>query len=223
MKRSICILFFLFIAAVLPAQKAPGYRGHRLFLLYDFQFHPDISHYTPSINLLVNANASYPKTTFLYSHSVALDYVINRHSSLGLSAQFLSFSGTYTPETINYNGTGYYVSFYLRRFKARKNAIAPLGKYLKPEISMLYYSGMQGTSAMTTFHSGPQVGLSYSVGRTYIVFNHLVIDRGIRFSLLNLYHTMEVRDQGHQSAEPAAAAVLNNQYVNLYVGIGLLP
>jgi hypothetical protein len=219
------MLVFLLLSGTgitLPAQTAPGYRGHRLFILYDFQFHPDLSHNTPVLNPLINSHAAYPKNQLLYSHSVALDYVINRHSSLGISAQVLSFQGTYTPEAFQYSGSGYYLSFYLRRFKDRKAAIAPLGKYLKPEISMLYYSGTQG-NASSPFHSGPQIGFSYSAGRTYIVFNHLVIDRGIRFSLLNYYHAVRLRDSGQEHTEPAAMAVLNNQYINFYVGIGLLP
>ncbi|HXC05068.1 MAG TPA: hypothetical protein VNZ86_09985 [Bacteroidia bacterium] len=204
------------------AQQAPGYRGHRFYLLYDFQFHPDISHYTPSLNPLINSNATYPATPILYSHALGAEYVYNRHASLGLSAQFLSFQGKYTPLESDYSGSGYYLSIYIRHFKARKEAIAPLGKYQKPEISILYYSG-NGSSMAPTFHSGPLIGFSYSVGRTYILFNHLVVDRGIRFSLLDLYHATAIRDGGKQSADPAAGAVLNNQYINLYVGIGILP
>ncbi|MFI5151142.1 MAG: hypothetical protein ACHQRM_15525 [Bacteroidia bacterium] len=216
------VLFLLSPFTGMKAQKTPGYRGHKLYMLYDFQFHPDFSHYTPLLNKLINDKASYPADQWLCSHSLGLEYVYNRQSAMGLSAQYMTFQGTYTPESYSYAGSAALVSIYIRHFKSRKAAIAPLGKYQKPELSMLTYNGMKG-SGQTSFQSGPQIGFSCSFGRTYILFNHLLIDRGVRFSFSNLYHAIALRDSGKQASDPAAGVVLNNQYFNFYVGIGILP
>ncbi|HEV7231248.1 MAG TPA: hypothetical protein VGO45_07970 [Bacteroidia bacterium] len=240
---SFIVLFLLSLTGF--AQKAPGYQGHRFTINYDFIGHPTLGG-----AILENVfshengrNVSIPP--FIFSQSLSADYTYNRRSSIGGSFQFFSFSGsTIYPYMYgngysnSYNGTGSLISIYIRHFGRRSADIAPLGRYIKPELNFLSYSGTVHNDAYidnngyiqpatsTSFKSSVHTGFSLSYGRTSILFNHIIINRGIRYSLNNLGHQLATYFQGNNSAtasDPAITTVLNNQFFNLFVGIGILP
>jgi len=240
-------LFLLFSTRHCIAQTPPGYQGKRLVLLYEFNVHP----YLNMVDFLINEQTTgINNPVLLYSHSFSLDYVLNRKSMIGATFNYFTFSDpspiTYadnqgSPVMYNYSGTGMVYSIYFKLFRQRRRAIAPLGKYVKPELSVLYYSGTElisggtnsyyGTSTrpseqVFTTHPAPRIGFSYSVGKTFILFDRLMIDRGIRFSLVNLARIGNANLSNATTgyiADPAALLVFNNQTINFFIGIGLLP
>jgi hypothetical protein len=252
--RFMVFLLFLSFSGAVGAQKAPGYQGRRFIALYEFNFHPEV---TALGNLISNQPISGSHPFLLMSHCFSLEYVLNRRSLLGGSISLFKFAdsspgsesaGSQIPTVYDYNGNATVYSLYIKRFRQRDNAIAPLGRYVKPEISIFMYSGIEYISAGTVtsynpfgnntsvpvaksfqgFSNGPRVTLSYSVGKTFIAFNRIIIDRGIRVSFANILS--EVNPFGSttpsangSSADPALTDIIRNQLFNVFIGIGLLP
>jgi hypothetical protein len=244
------------------AQKAPGYQGHRFVLLYEFNFHPDLNGLSNFLNDQSTSSGTSGSITFLKSHTLSVDYVMNRRSAIGASIAFFStadahpgtpgpVNSTATPTSYNYTASALIYSLYFKFFRQHSNSIAPLGRYIKPEISILYYSGTQFISngqssttvysptfgyftqykqvaaTMSDFTSGPHVGMAYSFGKTFIFANRIMIDRGIRVSMVNLLHATTNANANDAKTgfpiDPAAYDFLNNQFFNFFIGIGLLP
>jgi hypothetical protein len=250
LKRSISFsaLALLLLSSNGYAQKAPGYQGHRFTINYDFLGHPTLGGIILK-NVFVNDNVQVTLPPFLFSHSLSADFAYNRRSSVGASFQFFSFSGTNTyPDysgnslsksfSNSYNGFGKVISIYIRHYGRRSADIAPLGRYIKPELNFMSYSGTLQNgpyidnngafqpAASTAFNSYVHTGLSISYGRTSILFNRIVINRGVRYSINNLGHQIVSFIQGRNSAnmsDPAITTVLNNQLFNIFIGIGILP
>jgi hypothetical protein len=259
LKRSVLLgilLSGMCCAIKVSAQKIPGYWGHRLSINYQFLGHPAILG-EGSISGVDAGNGISPgasnKIAFVYSHSLSLDYVINRRASIGMSGQYFQLSGgvptyvEYGTAPFIFNATGTVISIYIKRFHTRTGAIAPLGKYVKYELNRSYYSGINqnlsyyspngyytggnynngGTIPATTvaFNSGNHVGVSLTLGRTFILFNRIIIDRGIRFSS-NLFGYYVFKGQllnNSQNTDPAIGSGFENQYLNFFIGIGFMP
>jgi hypothetical protein len=236
MKNILFALSVCLLTGTLWSQKAPGYQGRRLSIVYDLNVHPRLDVWTNMINPGPNPVVD-KDPLFEISHSIGLDYVINRRASFGLSYQFFPFSASQTNDQMySYSGSAQMVGINFKRFRMRSNAIAPFGKYIKPELILLFYSGTyQNVTAQNTgygygppkvtngnFSSGPRVGLAFSMGRNYIVFKRMIIDRGIRVSLLNMLNAVN-SNSNSATVDPAVRKIIFNQWINFYFGIGLLP
>ncbi len=250
--RFIVFLLFLIFSGSVGAQKAPGYQGRRFIAMYEFNFHPAV---VGLGDLISNQPISGSHPFFLMSHCFSLEYVINRRALLGASVSFFKFAdsspgsqdaGAQNPTIYDYNGNATVYSLYIKRFRQRDNAIAPLGRYVKPEISVFMYSGIEYISAGTVstynpngysiitpypksfqgFSDGPRVAFSYSIGKTFIAFNRIIIDRGIRVSTTNLlsqaFHS-DIPSIYGSNPDPAITDIIRNQLFNVFIGIGLLP
>jgi hypothetical protein len=222
MRKTVLIFVLLSAYAQLYAQRVPGYRGHKLSLSYDFIFDPAIN--IPLITGEANNTLS-GDARVLYSHSVSADYTFNRRAAVGLSYQFFALGNP----TLTYQGNAKVLSLYIKRFRQSYGAIAPLGKYIKPEITlMLYseqftYSEIGGITRQSSYASSPHIGFNYSIGKTSIIFNHILLDRGVRLSLNNVYtYTTRGSNTIDAQGDPAAQEVMANQIFNFYLGMGLV-
>jgi hypothetical protein len=243
-QRKYLLLPFLFLPYLLAqAQKPPGYQGRRLSLEFGVYAHPDFGGRLIS-NLYGFPQPKVSITRILYSESVGINYVYSRRSSLGVSFQLFAFNRDlpavqFLNPAYHFSGNARVISIYKKQYgRNADESIAPLGRYVRPELNFLFYSGSLQTDAgkdgngmvlaptSTSFHSSLHIGFSYSIGRSYVLFNRITLDRGIRFSTNNLGHAFYA--QRHKefypqnTSDPAIQEVLGNQAVNLYVSIGWL-
>jgi hypothetical protein len=242
LKKYFVFLFLLLFCLQARAQTPPGYQGRRISLEFGIYAHPDFG------GTIISSLCGLPQprlgiSRILHSQSIGINYVYNRLNSIGASFQFFTFSrdlpAIQSYPAYHFSGNATVFSIYKKRYNRHSgNTIAPLGRYSRPELNFLFYSGSLQTDAgmdgngitvaptNTNFKSSLHIGFSYSIGRSYVLFDRITLDRGIRFSANNLGHALYAqRHNGfypHNTSDPAIQEVLGNQAVNLYVSIGWL-
>lgn len=192
--------------AVSVGAQNPGYQGNRFSLFYDF--------YTMNALRFPNESGYNGFSSFNTKHAVNLDIATGRHICLGVALEYLrtsfpyndglrytrpAYTGDYTNYTFISHDCGkietYITGIYLKRFFTGN--LAPLGTYIKPQISLMTYKVYPGNPLDRNGNSLSDLGIkltnnspyyslaiSLEIGQTRIFFNRMFIDYGVRVGIM---------------------------------------
>jgi hypothetical protein len=193
MKRSFFILF-LSLSSFVYSQITPAYKGKRFILsarlgasFLSFNSIAGVSDKSYKIKNIAGASA---------------DFVVSRNKSLSAIYENFTIKMPY-PNTINYDYASLNIPAILNAQKIglgiklyRRGYIAPVGKYVKIEAQFItskidyekfilyqtnYYERSTSLGVQSIRYN--TFSLNYTIGRTRILFNTLVLDYGLRLGV----------------------------------------
>ncbi|CAN5499084.1 hypothetical protein BH10BAC1_BH10BAC1_13890 [soil metagenome] len=212
--------------------QTPGYMGKRFTVMYTNSISPGFWTYLYGDRL-------HP----VLSHTLKMNVIVSKQREICLAAQFSNrkigiIDNQFLPSTstVLYEKFGSLeYSFGLKRFNRSK--FAPLGGYAKWDIS--YIMGWVKYAGYTTYSNDPAgnsetlhdggsiafkgVGGSYSRGRQRVFKDKVVVDFGLRATLIGLTETKNTKNNYESEIGSRVTGSLNlNPLVNVYIGIGFL-
>jgi len=248
MKNFIGFLLLLTFANV-SAQSIPGYMGKRLTIGYSGDY----------MIAFAETSRGNDGIGMKHAHALNFEYTIRNRTNFCFQLRYfktgISSIGSYyygnsavtyqsrdgRPLQLNSFNIGLGYKFF------NKGLLAPVGKYIKPEIlflinkcsyerdRFLYYDGGQkyaniGTGEYTTF----DLGLTYQIGRQRVIGDRIVIDSGLRLGVMASAFFSNVGSilfdsSGYSSSTFASRldnAIMNrtfgHEFFNVHLGIGFL-
>jgi hypothetical protein len=249
--RSLLTAALLFCSLLSAAQDVPGYMGRRLIVGYSNYFFPRFA--APG-----NPEGIIPEFPVNLTHCLNIGYVLKKHSILELSLQ-RSKTGIATITTYDaLNTYEIYPVSPLAVLKTTniglgfkftdKNKFAPVGKYRKLELILMLcdisfdtrYRYLKSGGVYTYVNKGTgeisfrALSAAYTLGRSRVLYNRVVLDYGIRFAasgkLLQSVIGNVFLDDGSGSTydlesnyiDKAQVRLMYQQLINLHIGIGFL-
>jgi hypothetical protein len=245
MNKRIKIFLALLVPAIFLVAQNSGYRGKKLSLNYSL--------YTFSALTNPNEFGNHKFYSFNTCHHANLDIAVGRRICLGASFEYIH-TGFYFTEDIKVDypnepyssaqfgrsssqgkmemyGVGIYAKFFF------KGNIAPLGTYLKPEITMMLYKVYPGVPVVSGVPAGyadpvflnnspyKTFAISLELGQNRILFNRMFIEYGIRLgmmpSMLNYLQGNEITNDEYLKAIPQERLAYH-YLINVKLGIGVL-
>jgi hypothetical protein len=227
-----------------------GYMGKRFTIGYSNYFFPAIM----GPGALTGAKYGLASPGFNTTHCINLEYAVKPRTNFTASAQYLQtgigIRYLYTTRSDEYTYRSNYsnpivlssVNIGLGFKFFRRGTLAPLGKYSKFELLMLFetvtYDKTQFTTQVNGNTTDATLGegiynyknftITYTIGRQRIFFNALVVDYGIRFGVSPLVVPSFLLNDGyHEDIETifrddSRYRIFRQQLVNLHLGIGFL-
>lgn len=185
MKKYLIIIVLVVLSLDIFAQA--GYQGKKLSVQYDGKFFPAFIHPT--------YHKAPDFTTFNYQHTLSLDYVIRRRTSLGIS--LISTRTTAVKDQFDFDFTGDEgdipslklhtkgVKLYMMFFKESAGSLAPNGKYMTLGLGMLFNTlkDAQNDISELSFQQFSTPMLSYGMGRRKVYFNRVILDHGLEVAV----------------------------------------
>ncbi|HET6244576.1 MAG: hypothetical protein H0V01_08740 [Bacteroidetes bacterium] len=181
MKSTGIVFLFQFMILLCFGQEVPGYQGKRFSANYDGFIFPALFH--PTGEFYETSSLAFNKR-----HSLGIDYVISRSSSMGMDLQTFKTGFSFK----NYGNTrgsiaAKNIGIYFKNF--HKNDIAPLGLYSKYELLFLSYNvSYSAERVFKNLHEseqypsytnlGPYTALmfAYSIGKQAVYFDRLILN-----------------------------------------------
>lgn len=223
MKKSFFTLIIFFILTATVAQEAThyvsrynGFMGRRLLLNMEMGM-------APGFTKAPNFRGSTKYWAFNYLLQPNIEIIAHRRGTVG--AKFTWFETKYTsyeswnPEfrDMVVYGAGIFYKLYLQR-----DALAPMGQYLRFHFDYLRYS-YDGTSAGITGNAFKNAyGFKVEYGRDFLFMDFLKLNVGLSLGLsFPGLHIYTLRDD-FEEWENAANRVLRNYFVGVNIGVGFL-
>lgn len=252
MKKRFLLILFIFIGNAVNAQ---GLSGNRFTVFYNTNYHGSIFGALSVIlegereafgyyNFKDDEKRSFLKSAVNLRHSLALNYILNKRTSVGL--QFSQTRDAYSagvqpiqnieiPFSANYKCSSVEaeVRFYLMK---KRGAIAPLGNFLglrlgfsnvktNLKISELIFNDAEEIRTDFADFTAPTLGVFW--GRQFIFYKKIMMNVGMEFK-----HTFitedNVQDEMSESVfdlgyESPKTRVYWNDFFRLTIGVGLAP
>jgi hypothetical protein len=245
MNKLIKIIIFLIIIGGTTSAQNSGYQGKKFSLHYNL--------FASNAFLNPNEFGNHGIFSFNTLHHVDLDACIARRLTLGLSFEYIhnsfSYKKTFNYEIGNYssyfhsNSIGkmevYGIGLFLKIFT--KGSIAPLGTYVKPQLSLLFYKVYPGNPITTSglyfneitdgfVNKSPYktVAISLEVGQNRLLFSRMFIDYGVRVGILPTIAFISNDNTMHDDAAQVYLKYvplkrIGAQYLfNIKLGVGVL-
>ncbi len=234
MHKRILLSFFVFSTLFVSAQP-PGYMGKRVSLVYQNFIFPSLTPNSSrsSVNISHNAELNCvtgKRSALCFTFLYAPIKVKNSTYSYNVQTTLLSDN-----EFLKFNSFSYALG--LKLFFSR-NKFAPLGGYVKWELEYSrgilqvgeYSSQNSGSSAPKITYSANKMviaggGPAISFGKQRIFFDKLIVDYGVRASLIVAWNTEGfANNTGYEKSLETTASnvVLAQQFLNLRIGVGFL-
>ncbi len=204
------LCFFVFANCLFAQKEIPGYMGKRFFLGYGLKLSPAIQGPTltsSSNGYLLDDELISKEVVILginHSHSLSMDYLFNYRKALSINIQYLRTGVDYqnygafsvipqknVSAILNSLGLSFGVKFF------KRSQFAPLGGYVKWEgvffVNQLNYDRSRyiiinyNTGLKTVYGNGKQsipfqtMGIAFSFGKQTMLYDKVLLDRGIRF------------------------------------------
>ena len=253
-------VLLIFIALSATAQ-VPGYMGKRFSIGYSNYF------MLSGIGPTANASSASGNIGVNTTHCFNIEYTIKRRTNFCLSLQ--SSNTGMDPGTINVqsfdpitsNNNNYTYTYSEHPYKPMQlhsinvglgfkffqtGTLAPIGKYKKLELLLMFNHLTYRSSAFTSFDSGVATNtivgtgdyqfttfaITYTIGRSRVLFDRIVLDYGIRFGVVPAEAISFVNSEGDFSSGSldtetgfkydVNTRLFRSQIFNFHIGLGFL-